>query len=84
MQYFSPVETPEELHTKFHQRFQSSDESLEHYAMELRVLSLKAYPTMDKDVLEEMAKQEFIVGVKNSIICERLIVKRPVKLKAAI
>ena len=28
MQYFSPVETPEALRTKFHLRFQSSDESL--------------------------------------------------------
>ena len=52
MQYFSPLETPVELRTKFHQRFQSSDESLEHYAMELRVLSSKAYPTMNEDVLE--------------------------------
>ena len=54
MQYFSLVETPEELRTKFPQWFQSSDGSLEHYAMELRVLSSKAYSTMDKDVLEEM------------------------------
>ena len=84
MQYFSPVETPEELRTKFHQRFQSSDESLEHYAMKLRVLSSKAYPTMDKDVLEEMAKQQFILGVRNSITRERLIVKLPEKLKDAI
>ena len=34
MQYFSPVKTPEELRSKFHQRFQCLDESLEHYAME--------------------------------------------------
>ena len=44
--------------------------------MELRVLSSKAYPTMD-DVLQEMAKQQFILGVRNSITRERLIVKRP-------
>ena len=84
MQYFSPVETPEELRTKFHQRFQISDESLEHYAMDLRVLSSKAYPTMDDDVLEKMAKQQFILGVRNSITQERLIVKRLEKLKDAI
>ena len=84
MQYFSLVETPEELRTKFHQRFQSSDESLEHYAMELRVRSSKAYPTINKDVLEEMVKQQFILGIRNSITRERLIVKRPEKLKDAI
>ena len=84
MQYFSPVETLEELRTKFHQRCQISDESLEHYAMELRVLSSKAYPTMDKDVLEEMAKQKFMLGVRNSITRERLIVKRLEKFKDAI
>ena len=84
MQCFSPVETPEELRTKFHQRFQSPDESLEHYAMELRVFISKAYPTINEDVLVEMAKQQFILGVRNSITCERLIVKRPEKLKDAI
>ena len=55
MQYFSPVETLEEFRTKFYQRFQSSDKSLEQYAIELKVLNTKAYPTMDKDVLEKMA-----------------------------
>ena len=84
MQYFSPVETPEELRTKFHQRFQSPDESLEHYAMELRVFISKAYPTMIEDVLEEKAKQQFILSVRNSITLERLIVTRPEKLKDAI
>ena len=63
MQYFSLVDTFEELRTKFHHRFQSSDESLEHYAIKLRVLSSKAYPTMDDHILEEMAKQQFILGV---------------------
>ena len=52
--------------------------------MKLRVHSSKAYPTMDKDVLEEMAKQQFILGVRNYITRERLIVKRPEKLKDAI
>ena len=84
MQYFSTVETPEELRTKFHQRFQFPKKSLKHYAMELRVLSLKAYPTMDEDVLEEMAKTQFILGVKFFINRERLIVKRPEKFKDAI
>ena len=28
MQYFSPVETPEELHTKFYQRYQKPNEIL--------------------------------------------------------
>ena len=39
---------------------------------------------MDKDVLEEIAKQQFILKVRNSITRERLIVKRPEKLKDAI
>ena len=84
MQYFSPVETPEEIRTKFHQRYQGSDETLEHFAMELRVLSSKAYPTMGPDELEEMSKQQFILGVRNNAIRERLIVQRPAKLKDAI
>ena len=39
---------------------------------------------MDKDVLEKMAKQQFILVVRNSITREKLIVKRPEKLKDAI
>ena len=84
MQYFSPVETPEEIRTKFHQRYQGADETLEHFAMELRVLSSKAYPTMGPDELEEMSKQQFILGVRNNAIREKLIVQRPAKLKDAI
>ena len=42
MQYFSPVETPEELRTKFNQQYQEPDETLEHFAMEIRVLCAKA------------------------------------------
>ena len=52
--------------------------------MELRVLSSKAYPTINKDVLKEMAKQQFILEVRNSIPRERLIIKRPEKLKDTI
>ena len=84
MQYFSPVETPEKLRTKFYQRFQCPDESLEQYAIELRVLSSKSYPTMNKDVLEKMAKEQFIFGVSNSIARDKLIVKRLNKLNTAI
>ena len=83
-QYFSPLETPEELRTKFHQRIQSPDESLENYAMELRVLSLKAYPTIYEDVLEKMAIQPFILGIINSITREIFAVKLPENLKDAI
>ena len=84
MQYFSPVETPEELRTKFHQRYQGPDETLEHFAMELRVLCSKAYKTMGSEELEDMAKQQFILGVRNNLIRERLIVHRPKNLKEAI
>ena len=68
MQYFSPVETPEELRTKFHQRYQGPDETHEHFAMELRVLCSKAYKSMGPDELEDMAKQQFILGVRNNIV----------------
>ena len=52
--------------------------------MELRVFSMKAYPTMYEDVLEEMVKQQFILGVRNSITREILIVKLPENFKDAI
>ena len=84
MQYFSPVETPEELRTKFHQRYQGPDETLEHFAMELRVLCFKAYKSMGPDELEDMEKQQFILGVQNNIIRERLIVHRFTNVKDAI
>ena len=84
MLYFSPVETPEELRTKFHQRYQGPDESLEHFAMELRVLCSKAYKNMNANELEEMAKQQFIMGVRNNAAREKLIVHRPANLKDAI
>ena len=67
MQYFSPIETPEELRTIFYQRYQNVDETPEHYAMTIRVLSSKAYPNLDDNFLEEMAKHQFILGVRNPI-----------------
>ena len=84
MQYFSPFETPEKPRTIFHQRFQNVDEALEHYAMTIRVLASKAYPKMDDNFVEKMAKHQFILGVRNPITRERLIVKRFEKLKDAI
>ena len=77
MQYFSPIETPEELRTKFYQRYQYNEETLEHFAMELRVLCSKAYKPICFDELENMAKQQFIFSVRNNVIRERLIVYRP-------
>ena len=84
MQYFSSVEIPEELHTKFHQRYQGPDATLDHFSMELRVLCSKAYKSMGPDELEDMAKQQFIHGVWNNIIRERFIVHRPKNMKDAI
>ena len=84
MQCFSPVETPEELRTKFHQRYQGPDETLEHFAMKLRVLCFKVYKSMGPDELEDMAKQQFILGVQNNIIRERLIVHLIKNMKDAI
>ena len=52
--------------------------------MELRVLSFKAYKSMGPDELEDMAKQQFIFGVRNNLILERLIVHRSTNIKDAI
>ena len=79
MQYFSPIETPEELRTNFHQRYQCQDETLEQFAMELRVLCSKAYTRMNSDELDEMAKQQFILGVRNNITRERINSSAPNK-----
>ena len=84
MQYFLPVETFEELRTKFHQRYQYNEETLEHFAMELRVLCSKAYKSMGPDELEDMVKLQFILGVRNNVMRERLIVHHPKNLKEAI
>ena len=84
MQHFFPVETPEELRTKFHQRYQGPDETLWHLAMKLRVLSSKSYKNMNADELEEMAHQQFILGVRNNVAREELIIYRPVSLRDAI
>ena len=84
LQYFSSIETPEELRTNFHQRYQCQDEPLEHFAMELRVLCSKAYARMNPDELDELAKQQFILGLRNHFTREQLIVQRPTKLKDAI
>ena len=51
--------------------------------MELRVLYSKAYKSMGPEELEDMSKQQFILGVRNNIIRERLIVHRPKNLKEA-
>ena len=76
MQYFLPVEIPEKLRTKCHQRCQYNKETLEHFAMELRVLSSKAYKYMAPDELEDMDKLQLIHGVRNNVMRERLIVHR--------
>ena len=77
MQYFLPVETPEKLRTKFHQRYQCNEKTFEHFAMELPVFCSKAYKSMGPDELEDMAKQQFILGVRNNVMREKLIVHRP-------
>ena len=70
MQYFSTVKTLEELRKKFHQRYQFNDETFEHFAMELRVLCSKAYKSMGPEELEDMAKQQFILGVRSNVMRE--------------
>ena len=52
--------------------------------MELRVLCSKAYKSKGPDELEDMAKQQFVLGVRNNIIRLRLIVHRPKNIKDAI
>jgi hypothetical protein len=52
--------------------------------MQLHFLSSKAYPTMGPDELENISKQQIILGVRNNAISERVIVHRPTKLKDAI
>ena len=52
--------------------------------MELRVLCFKNYKSMGPDKLEDRAKQQFSLGVRNNIIRERLIVHRPKTMKDAI
>ena len=52
--------------------------------MELRVLCSKAYTRMNPEELDEMAKQQFILGIRNNISRERLVIQRPTKLKDAI
>ena len=52
--------------------------------MELRIFSSKAYKSIKPDELEDMAEQQFILGVRNNIISERLIVHRPKNIKDAI
>ena len=84
MQYFSPVETPENLRTTFHQRNQYNKETLEYFAMELRLLCSKAYKSMGPVESEDMAKQQFILGVRNNLMRERLIIHCPKNLKVAI
>ena len=53
MQYFSPVETLEEVSAKFHQRYQVNNERLKQIAMKLRVFCSKAYKSMGPEELEE-------------------------------
>ena len=43
-----------------YQRYQYNEETLERFAMKLRILCSKAYKSMGPDELEDMAKQQFI------------------------
>lgn len=42
--------------------------------MELRVLCFKEYIRMDYNKLDEMAQQQYLLGLKNYIIREQLII----------
>ena len=64
MKHFSPVETPEKLCTKFHLQIQYNEETREHFAIKLRVLCSSAYKSIGPEKLEDMAKQQFIIGVQ--------------------
>ena len=84
MQYFSLVETHEELRTKFHERYQYNEETLEHFAIKFRVICSKAYKSMGPEEVVDMAKQQFLLAVRNNLMRERISVNRPKNLKEAI
>ena len=76
---------PEKLRTHYvYQRYHYNEETLKHFAMELRVVCSKVYKSMGPEELEDMAKQQFILGVRNNLMRDKLIVHCFKHLKEAI
>ena len=62
---FGTVEIPRVYASKFHNRVQGEDESIEEYAVALRCLYFKGYKHRDSQTREEDLVQRFLDGLKD-------------------
>ena len=82
--HYALTETPEELREKFTHKVQESNESLEDFAWEVRVLASRAFKGIENTILETLMLKQIVDGLRNSNTRERLIVKRPATLTEAV
>ena len=82
--HYALTETPEELREKFTQKVKESNESLEDFAGEVRVLASRAFKGIENTILETLMLKQIVDGLRNSNTRERLIVKRPATLTEAV
>lgn len=82
--YFVPPETRNEWRMKFQNRCRLDQEAITTFAQELRILASKAYPKFEADAQEELTIQRFIAGLGRPMTAQRLFMKQPPSLKAAV
>ena len=69
---------------EFQNRRQKHDETLSQFATALTEIGRKAFPNCGMDVISEYIRDQFIVGVKDAIVFERLSLTNPLTLEAAL
>ena len=69
---------------EFQNRRQKPEETLSQFATALTEIGRKAFPNCGMDVISEYIRDQFIVGVKDSIVFERLSLLSPPTLEAAL
>jgi hypothetical protein len=64
-----------DLRIKFYNRIQAKDESIYRYVQELKEMAKEAYPLTDKKLLDSFIYTQFLYGVRNQRIQQKLIDK---------
>ncbi len=69
---------------EFQNRRQKPDETLSQFATALTEIGRKAFPNCAMDVILEYIRDQFIVGVRDAVVFERLSLANPLTLEAAL
>ena len=81
---FSPTTSPFELRFNLRRRRQKDGETFDNFAEELSRLAIKAYPELVAKTRQEVTRDQFIEGLRDEYIQERLLQVAPKDIDAAL